>query len=395
MADTLKIKQKASKRKLSTPPSNTQGTNDERSFTAQAPIAGQQQIAGPAAIKKRKKIAITRSATENNNNNNNGNDNNDNNDNNNNNNNNDNNNDNDNNNNNNNNDNNNDNNNNNNDNVIPHDVKPLGRQPTNRATSGRDDLKLELEKPITSPSRNTSAKQLSFPNHMLVFGATQAGKTKLIADILDNIESAYKFDSNRITHRKLVIISPMPRLEVAKHMSAKELWDIELYNIPKVNFDEDFEEHLKSHVFLPALLPNSINILLLDDVLTGQTNPNDIRALNKWFSYFRHLNVSIIATVHSYDLKFTTIIDQTGMIVAMHCMNTPSVIRAILSRHFYKGTANVYNEIRRIYLANLKAHDYICMNFSKRALSSKVFFITDTMFIPPNGIYLKQILKRL
>ena len=81
MADTLKIKQKASKRKLSTPPSNTQGTNDERSFTAQAPIAGQQQIAGPAAIKKRKKIAITRSATENNNNNNNGNDNNDNNDN--------------------------------------------------------------------------------------------------------------------------------------------------------------------------------------------------------------------------------------------------------------------------------------------------------------------------
>lgn len=230
---------------------------------------------------------------------------------------------------------------------------------------------------------------------MLVFGATQAGKTKLIADILDNIESAYKFDSNRITHRKLVIISPMPRLEVAKHMSAKELWDIELYNIPKVNFDEDFEEHLKSHVFLPALLPNSINILLLDDVLTGQTNPNDIRALNKWFSYFRHLNVSIIATVHSYNLKFTTIIDQTGMIVAMHCMNTPSVIRAILSRHFYKGTANVYNEIRRIYLANLKAHDYICMNFSKRALSSKVFFITDTMFIPPNGIYLKQILKRL
>ena len=56
MADTLKIKQKASKRKLSTPPSHAQGTNDERSFTAQAPIAGQQQIAGPAAIKKRKKI---------------------------------------------------------------------------------------------------------------------------------------------------------------------------------------------------------------------------------------------------------------------------------------------------------------------------------------------------
>ena len=78
MADTLKIKQKASKRKLSTPPSHAQGTNDERSFTAQAPIAGQQQIAGPAAIKKRKKIAITRSATENNNNNNNNNNSNDN-----------------------------------------------------------------------------------------------------------------------------------------------------------------------------------------------------------------------------------------------------------------------------------------------------------------------------
>jgi hypothetical protein len=175
-------------------------------------------------------------------------------------------------------------------------------------------------------------------------------------------------------------------------MSTKDLWDIELYNV--LNFDEDFEEHLKSHVFLPASLPNSINILLLDDVLT-QTKSNDITNLNKWFSYFRHANVSIIGTVHSYDLKFTTIIDQAGMIITLHCMNTPSVIRAILSRHFYKGTANVYNELRRIYLANLNSHEYICMNFSKKALSSKVFFISDTLFLPTKGIYLKQILKQL
>ena len=256
----------------------------------------------------------------------------------------------------------------------------------NYKTSRDETLHLKLEKKSV---KNNTKKPLNYPNHMLIFGSTQAGKTRLISDLLDDIESVYNFDFD-IKQRKLVVISPIAELEIADHMSTQRLWDIELYN--NLNIEEEFENHLKSNVFLDS--PNSINILLLDDVLT-QTKANDVIALNKWFSYFRHINVSIIATVHSYDLKYSTIIDQAGMVVSMYCMNTSSVIRDILKRHLYKGTAKVWNELRRLFISKLKSHDYICLNFTKEALSSQIFFITTTLFNPAYGVNMCQILQKM
>ena len=256
----------------------------------------------------------------------------------------------------------------------------------NYKTSRDETLHLKLEKKSV---KNNTKKPLNYPNHMLIFGSTQAGKTRLISDLLDDIESVYNFDFD-IKQRKLVVISPIAELEIADHMSTKQLWDIELYN--NLNIEEEFENHLKSNVFLDS--PNSINILLLDDVLT-QTKANDVTALNKWFSYFRHINVSIIATIHSYDLKYSTIIDQAGMIVSMYCMNTSSVLRDILKRHLYKGTAKVWNELRRLFISKLKSHDYVCLNFTKEALSSQIFFITTTLFNPAHGVNIRQILQKM
>ena len=251
-----------------------------------------------------------------------------------------------------------------------------------------NDFHLELEK---RPKNEIPKKPLTWPNHMLIFGATQAGKTRLIANLLDNVEEVYDFNSaSSIEERKLVVVSPIPQLEIAEYMTTRSLWDLELYN--DLDLNEDFEKHLKK-CFL-NISPRSINILLLDDVLT-QAKSNQIIFLNKWFSYFRHINVSIIATVHSYDIKFLTIIDQTAMIVAMYCLNTSTVLRHILGRCLYKGTAKVWSEIRRIFLANLKKHDYICMNFSKEALSSEIFFITDTLFNLQKGLKLQQIVYKM
>ena len=246
---------------------------------------------------------------------------------------------------------------------------------------------LEIEE---KQSNDFPETPLTWPNHMLVFGATQAGKTQLIANLLDNIEKVYNLKDCQIKERKRVVISPIPDLEIANYMATKHFWDMELYN--DLDFNEEFENHLKN--CFQNTSSNNINILLLDDILT-HTRPNQIIFLNKWFSYFRHINVSIIATIHSYDIKFSTIIDQSGMIVAMYCLNTSNVLRNILARYLYKGSAKVWGEIRRIFLSMLKKHDYICMNFSKEALSSDVFFITTTLFKAKRGLKLHQIVSKI
>ena len=206
---------------------------------------------------------------------------------------------------------------------------------------------------------------------------------------MDNIDEVYNFEKTPI-ERKLIIVSPIPQLEIADKMLSATSWDMELYNNLELN--EDFEDHLINR--FQESSSNAINILLLDDILT-HTRQTQIIFLNKLFAYFRHINVSILATVHSYDIKFSTIIDQTGLIIAMFCLNTSTVIRSVLMRYLYKGTAKVWKELRRIFLSNLRKHEYICLNFSKESLSSEVFFVTNMLFHARKGINLSQIVGKM
>ena len=250
-----------------------------------------------------------------------------------------------------------------------------------------NDFHLKIEQ---TPKREKPKKVLTWPAHMLIFGSTMAGKTSLISDILDNIDEVYKFKKTP-TERKLLILSPIPKIEIADKMTSTNSWNMELYNnLEELN--DDFIDHLIKT--FQESSPNAINVLLLDDILTN-TKQNQIIFFNKLFSYFRHINVSIIATIHSYDIKFTTILEQTGLIIAMYCLNTSSVIRNVLTRYLYKGTAKVWLELRRIFLSNLRKHEYICFNFSKESLSSEVFFVTDTLFRVTKGIKLSQIVSKM
>ena len=256
------------------------------------------------------------------------------------------------------------------------------------SSSKRHSKNLHLE--IEHLSKKEKPKPpLSWPAHVLVFGSTMAGKTTLISDILDNIELVYDF-KNSHSKGKLIVISPIQTLEIADKLSTFSSWDIELYH--NIELNEEFEEHLiKQFNRAPQ---NKVKILLLDDILTQSTN-TQIRFLNKMFAYLRHENISIIASVHAYDIKFSTIIDQVGMIIVMYCLNTSTVIRNILMRHLYKGTANVWKELRRNFLTALNKHDYICLNFTKESLSSEVFFVTNNLFYITKGIKLSQIVSKM
>ena len=251
------------------------------------------------------------------------------------------------------------------------------------------DKNFQLE--IEEKPKNVNFKQpLSWPAHILVFGSTMSGKTTLISDILDNVELVYKFTDHRLTKGKLIVVSPIQALEIADKLSSFSKWDIELYH--NVDLNTEFEEHLiKQFRSAPQ---NMVKFLLLDDILT-QSSPDQIKFLNKLFAYLRHENISIIASVHAYDIKFSTIIDQVGLVVAMYCLNTSTVIRNILMRNLYKGTAIVWKELRRIFLKGLNKHDYICLNFSKESLSSEVFFVTNNLFYITNGINLSQIVSKM
>ena len=233
-------------------------------------------------------------------------------------------------------------------------------------------------------------RALTWPSHILIFGSTMSGKTTLISNILDNINLVYDFKRTPYSKGKMIVVSPLDILEVAETMSSISLWDIELYS--NIELNEEFEEHLIKRFRLMS--QDTVKILLLDDVLT-QSSHSQIIFLNKLFAYLRHENISIIATVHSYDIKFSTIIDQVGLIVAMYCLNISTVVRSILTRYLYKGTAKVWKELRRIFISKLQKHDYICLNFSKESLSSEIFFVTDNLFCIKSGINLSQIVRKM
>ena len=258
--------------------------------------------------------------------------------------------------------------------------------PHTQKEDNREDFHLEIEQTV---KKTRTKHALSWPSHILVFGSTMSGKTSLIADILDQINLLYNFKTPHIIG-KLIVISPIQTLEIENKLSSFPSWDIELYH--NIELNEDFEEHLIKQFRLTP--KNMIKILLLDDILT-QANHTQIILLNKLFAYFRHENISIIASVHSYDIKFSTIIDQSGLIVAMYCLNTSTVIRNILMRYLYKGTAKVWKELRRLFLTKLNKHDYISLNFTKESLSSETFFITNNLFHITKGIRLSQIVNKM
>ena len=105
--------------------------------------------------------------------------------------------------------------------------------------------------------------------------------------------------------------------------------------------------------------------------------------------------MSVIATLHDYDKRFETIMKQSSMILVLYSLATSTMLRSILSRYLHKGTAKVWGEIRRIFLAKFGKHDYVCLNFSKESLSSEVFFVADELFDVRKGVSVSQIVAKI
>ena len=230
--------------------------------------------------------------------------------------------------------------------------------------------------------------KISYPNHFCICGPTQSGKSHLIASILDNIDQVFSFQ-NSMSNKKLVIVSPLDRAEIADLMHSKLEWEITLFNV--LDFDSDFENQL-SECF--KISQNDINILLFDDYLV-QMSEKQMKIINRIYATYRHMNVSVFSSIHSYDQRFVTVFEQSAMILVLYGFSQITFLRNALKHHFYKGTASIVRAIRNVYEKSQGAHKYLALNFSKRAIASEQYFITDNIFNPSKGIVLKQILNKL
>ena len=164
-------------------------------------------------------------------------------------------------------------------------------------------------------------------------------------------------------------------------------WNVSLYSSQKFGrslVTEIIEEFRNSD--------SSIKFLLIDDYLIS-ANSRDMSILNEMFAYFRHLNVSIIATLHSFDKRFKVVIQQTGIVIVLYSLSTSMFLQNILLNYFHKGTAALVRKIKKCYLSKMSMHSYICLNFTKEAMCGNLFFLSDNVFSPKLGITIQQILN--
>ena len=227
--------------------------------------------------------------------------------------------------------------------------------------------------------------KISFPNHGVFLGGSQSGKSTLIAKILDNVTNVYTFPRYLNGRKSLVIISPAPTIEISKIMTTNHQWDIIMYS------SNDFGKSLMDELYTKwRTEDNCINILLIDDVLSSLRKREQYSCINELYTYVRHLNVSVLSTMHCYDKCFKTIFQNSGIVVIMYGPSITSSLRSVLYFNHFKGTSDIVRGLQKCYVNGMTIHDYIYINTSKEAFSGSQFYITDNLFNPKNGLTIKQ-----
>ncbi len=229
--------------------------------------------------------------------------------------------------------------------------------------------------------------KITFPNHGVFLGGSQSGKSTLIAKMLDNIIDVYTFPRPLNGKKSLVIISPAPTIEISKIMTTNHQWDIVMYS------SNDFGKSLLEELYTKWRTENySINILLIDDVLSSLRKREQYSCINELYTYARHLNVSVLSTMHCYDRCFKTIFQNCGMVVIMYGPSITSSLRSVLYFNHFKGTSDIVRALQKCYVNRMTIHNYIYINTSKEAFSGCQFYITNNLFNPKSGLTIKQFL---
>ena len=236
---------------------------------------------------------------------------------------------------------------------------------------------------------DNESNRITYPNHAVILGSTQSGKTCLLAKMFDSIDTVYKFTKPLNGRKMMVVISPIDYLEIAEKMLTSDEWSMSLYS--SRNFDSNLILAIKNQF---EESDASIKILLIDDFfMKAAKNPKQIAILNEIYCFFRHMNISVFSTMHCYDMVFKDLIQQAAVIICMFTPSIFSILRSILRPHYFLGTANLVRGLKKCYINKMRIHDYLVIYNTKESFAGQNFYISDNIFNPRYGITNRQFLE--
>jgi len=241
---------------------------------------------------------------------------------------------------------------------------------------------------FTDGRKNT----VQFPEHMLVIGRTNSGKSSLIGSVFSNINTVYR----RYTKDNIIIlISPHEAIDYnfLRRFNSLEDWKIIHFFMHSLN-EEGMESVLK-YLEKEKLLGKEIFLFLDDLAINGYASKRANSFILKLFSTFRHKNIAVIATVQVGDKEFKPLMENSGFIVIMKHFGYHKCLEMIL-RNFVTSI-KVPTLIRSLspFLGSTESiGDHIVINFSQAAMTNEIFFITNTIFEPRYG-YTRRSIERM
>ena len=255
---------------------------------------------------------------------------------------------------------------------------------TTTTNTDKNHCSLQLDQFIDS-----EPNKIRWPLMGIILGCSQSGKTTLMSNILDHLDTVYSFSLSPSSKKTLVAISPQTNIEMGEKMKTAEEWEIIQYS------SEDFSETLVSVLRSKfKAQDSSLNILVIDDTgILALQNKHMRSCLNNIYASFRHLNVSVWSMLHTYHNVYRPMIENAGIIIIMFSATMVHDLRRVLSQTFFKGTAQIVRDLKTCLIDGMDMHDYIVVNKSKEALSGTQFYITNSIFNPKQGITIRQFLN--
>ena len=230
---------------------------------------------------------------------------------------------------------------------------------------------------------------VSFPEHMLIIGRTNSGKSCLVGDILSNIDKIYQ----RYTKDNIIImLSPHDTIEknFLRRFNSAQDWKILHFSMQ--TFDEESMESVLKYMDEENIIGREVFLFVDDLAIGGRISKQADSFILKAFATFRHKNISLIVTIQVCGKEFRPVMENSGLVVIMKHFGYHKCLEMIL-RNFVTSI-KIPALLRSIspFLENKdNVGDHIVLNFSRRSMRNELYFITDTIFEPQYGYKRKSV----
>lgn len=224
---------------------------------------------------------------------------------------------------------------------------------------------------------------ITFPQHMLLVGKTNSGKSMLVADIFSNIDDVYRRSAK---DNIIISISPNDSIEqnFLDRFNSKDDWRIIHFSMNMIT--EEGISDILSYIKKEGLLGKEIFLFIDDLAIQGYSSKHTNSFILKMLATFRHKNIALIITIQVGDKEFRPLMENSGYIIVMKYFGYHKCLEMILRS--FMPSIKLPSLIRALghYLEGQQLiGEHTVVNLSQAAMQNEVFFITNTIFNPGFG----------